>query len=274
MAEQQSIEVENQRANAGADLLMTLPTPAPASAELDRVMAEIPAAYGITAASPIFLALAHWPDFLVPAWDAWRPLIDTPAYRAAVATIVSPAIPVSARATPTRPELVDYLALQRSLLPELLFLASTWYRAANGLGASDAPRAERAPARAVRSPGLAAGDPTPETESALAAIAAAHGHPRVLSPYRMIAADAPFLIEATPALLEAIASPEYASARQGVLDAAANAARTLDMPAIPSSDEGPAQILALFRNRMIPPLILDTALFTSMAEPTRTTETP
>lgn len=267
-------EIEIARAESGAELLLTLPAQTPSSPELDRVLAEIPAAYGIAAASPIFQALAHWPDFLIPAWAAWAPLIDSPAYRAALATITVPALPVDRRVPTTEDGLPGYLALQASVLPELLLLATAWYDSASGLGGAGAAVAENPPAREIRAAGLSPAGAAVETDDALSAIALAHGHPRILSPYRVVAADAPFLLAATPSLLDAIASAEYAVARQAILDAAATAAPTVGMPAVPSSDDGPRQILALFRNRMIPPLILDTALFTSMAESTRTMESP
>jgi hypothetical protein len=259
-------QLEFDRAARGAELLPALPTPAPDAPDLDRVLAEIPAKYGITAPSPIFQALANWPGFLVSAWTAWEPLIDTPAYRAALATVVAPAVPVGERVASSDPALAEYLALQRSMLPELLLLASAWYDSARGVGTGSVGR-ESTAARAVRASALKPAAAEPRIDEALDSIRVAHGHPRILSVYRVIASDRDFLLDATPSLLAAIASPEYAAARQALLDAAAAAPRTLDMPAVPSSDEGPLEILALFRNRLIPSLVLDTALFTAMLAP-------
>lgn len=259
-------QLELDRATRGAEVLVSLPAQTPSAPDLDRVLAEIPAKYGIVAPSPIFQALANWPDFLVAAWTAWEPLIDTPAYRDALATVVAPAVPVDARVGSDDPALTDYLDLQGSMLPELLLLATAWYDSARGIGTGSASR-ESTAARAVRTSALKPAAAEPRIDEALESIAAAHGHPRVLSVYRVIASDHEFLLGATPPLLAAIASPSYSAARQALLDAAATAARILDMPAVPSSDEGPLEILALFRTRMIPSLVLDTALFAAMLAP-------
>ncbi|CAN5357668.1 hypothetical protein BH10ACT7_BH10ACT7_23920 [soil metagenome] len=271
MAEQQTNDIELgapselERAARGASLLVGLPAAPPADPDLHRVLAAIPKRFGVSAASPIFQALAHWPHFLVAAWDAYEPLIDTPRYREAIALVSAPTVAVAAGATAASPERVrEYLDLQQSMLPELLLLATAWYGAARGLGPVDAPAATTVSERALRTTALAPGAASPELDWALGAIAAAHGHPRVLSIYRVIGGDPRFLIGATPALLDAIASPEYAVAKKDLLDAVAAAAHVLDMPAVVSTEEGPLEILALFRNTMIPPLVLDTAILARM----------
>ncbi len=239
-----------------------MPTDPDAFAVLNR----IPVRFGVTFLSPIFQALAVWPDFLVRAWTTYEPLIDTPRYGAALDAIrvpdeLSQGLP---RISSDNTTLRDYLALQCSLLPELLLLASTWYRAGQGEASSVAagPTAPRRPVRSAALPTSA----DPGLDEILADLQSTHEHPRVLSVYRAIGSDAAVLRAAAPTLLARIAAPEYATATAALLDAT-NAA-DFGMPAIPLDDEGPLEILALFRTRMIPALILDLTILSAMLEPT------
>lgn len=261
---------EQSRAARGAELLTRLPREVPDEPGLAEALDEIPIRFGVTFLSPIFQALSHWPQFLVEAWRAYAPFVDSPRYRRAVERIAAPVamlgVPVPAVRRPPierRDALSAYLDLQRSLLPELLLLATAWYGAGSGTPGTHATASAVLP-RPVRTAALPQAQGDPAIEAVFAELAGRHNHPRVLSVYRAIGSERGFLLAAAPALLDAIATPGYTSARHHLLDASRYAAEELAMPAVRCDDEGPLEILALFRNRMIPALILDTTLMTAM----------
>lgn len=256
-------------ASRGAALLPTLP--APAGDATNELLARIASRLGTATPSPIFAALAVWPDFLADAWERYEPLIDTPRYRQAIERIQpSPALldglpDVAGEDAALR----EYIAMQRSLLPDLFLLASTWLRSAKG-EASAAPVGEPDAPRTVRVASLTPGDPDPRVTELLEDLRRAHDQPRVLSVYRAIASRPDFFVAAAPQLLARIRSDDYAAAVDALHAQAADA--DFGMPAVAAPEHGPLEILALFRTRMIPALILDLALLEGMLPPdTRST---
>lgn len=258
----------------GAVLLPTLPGKPELTPEAAQVIKEVPGYLGVPFVSPIFQALANYPDYLVPAWNRFKPVIGSPEFQQAAAGLGVPAglLPAPEESLLTGDtDIARYTITFHRLLPELLLLASCWYRGLT-VGAD--------PALALDGDTLPPTDPGPRGVSpeavnlvpdgtppgdALARvyeeIRALNEHPRVLSYYRAIG-SVPGLMPQVWKRLEPIArGAEYAAAREQVLADAAAAAARLPVPVIDTAHaDDVAAILALFRLCLIPSLLLDTAV--------------
>ncbi|MEU9347006.1 halocarboxylic acid dehydrogenase DehI family protein [Streptomyces sp. NPDC048278] len=261
---------ERADAERGALLLPGLPgrpEPTPATAE---VLAEVPGYLGVPFVSPVFLALANWPDYLAPAWDAFKPVLGSAEFAAAAATLRIPAalLPApdpSLSAGDADTELIRrYTATFHRLLPQLLLLTSCWYR---GLTAKARAADPQAPAPGPRGIAPDAVDvtpdgsaPTPELARVYEEIRTTHDLPRVLSFYRALGNWPGFLPGVWDRLAPVARGTGYAAAREALLADAAAAAAGLPVPVIDTAAAEEARaILALFRTRLIPVLFLDTA---------------
>lgn len=258
--------LERSRADRGARALIELGEP-PDTGSTAAVFAEIPNRLGAAVVPPIFKALAHWPEFLTSAWNSYAPLIDTPEYLAAREQMRVPDVLLFDATVTADDGLTAYLRLQQALLPDLLLLATAWYRSGCGLGSRHLTRSGGSPRGTAVAPPAGPADPD---ERLMQQLAAAHDQPRVPSVYRAIGAWPDFLEQAAPGLLSRIESSQYQSAKGQLLADVITAADDLAMPAVDTNgDDGPLEILALFRTRMIPPLLFDTAILLSLIDTTR-----
>ncbi|MEU4235349.1 aldehyde dehydrogenase family protein [Nonomuraea sp. NPDC026600] len=256
----------------GAVLLPTLPGKPELTPEAAQVIKEVPGYLGVPFVSPIFQALANYPDYLVPAWNRFKPVIGSAEFQQAAAGLGVPAglLPAPVESL-SGTDIARYTITFHRLLPEILLLASCWYRGLT-VGADPAfaldgsappltgPGPRGVPPEAVN----IVPDGTPPGEELARVyeeIRAVHDHPRVLSYYRAIGGR-PGLMPQVWKRLEPIArSAEYAAAREQVLADADAAAARLPVPVIDTAHaEDVAAILALFRLRLIPSLLLDTAV--------------
>ncbi|WP_196218092.1 halocarboxylic acid dehydrogenase DehI family protein [Streptomyces blattellae] len=264
--------MERNDAGRGAVLLPTLPAKPELTPEAAGVLEEVPGYLGVPFVSPVFLALANWPDYLVPAWNAFKPVIGSPEFAEAVARLRVPAglLPApdpSLLTDDTDTDLIRrYTTTFHQLLPELLLLTSCWYRGLTADGSASAarpgapgpgPRGIRPDAVNVTPDGTT---PTPELARVYEEIRATHDHPRVLSFYRALGNWPGFMTGAWERLGPIACGARYAAAREEVLATAAAAAAVLPVPVIDTAAAEEARsILALFRGRLIPALLLDTA---------------
>ncbi|MGN9842598.1 aldehyde dehydrogenase family protein [Nonomuraea sp. H19] len=261
------ITTEPADAARGAVLLPSLPAKPELTAEAARVIGEVPRYLGVPFVSPIFQALANYPDYLVPAWDRFKPVIGSPEFRTAAAGLGVPVELLPGREESLADAGADirlYTSTFHRLLPELLLLASCWYRGLT-VGAETTPALPDPGPRGIPPEALNitpdGSTPGEELARVYEEIRALHDHPRVLSYYRAIG-NRPGLLPEVWKRLEPIArSAEYAVAYDQVLAKAAAAAARLPVPVVgtPHADDVRA-ILALFRTRLIPSLLLDTAV--------------
>ncbi|MEV6149767.1 hypothetical protein AB0L53_05440 [Nonomuraea sp. NPDC052129] len=250
----------------GAVLLPSLPGKPELTPEAAQVIEEVPAYLGVPFVSPIFQALANYPDYLVPAWNRFKPIIGSPEFKQAAAGLGVPAglLPAPEESL-TADDIRRYTITFHRLLPEILLLASCWYRglavgastalALDGTTPDPGPRGVAPEAVNIVPDGTPPGE---ELARVYEEIRAVHDHPRVLSYYRAIGGFMPQVWRR----LEPIArSAEYAAAREQVLADAAAAAARLPVPVIDTAHaDEVAAILAVFRVRLIPSLLLDTAV--------------
>ncbi|WP_188192143.1 aldehyde dehydrogenase family protein [Nonomuraea sp. SYSU D8015] len=261
------ITTERSDAARGAVLLPTLPAKPQPSPEAARVLEEVPGYLGVPFVSPIFQALAGYPDYLVPAWDRFKPVLGSPAFKQAAAGLGVPIgllPPREAWPAAAGHDLRLSTVTFHRLLPELLLLASCWYR---GLAVGDSavpvppdPGPRGIPPEALN----LVPDATPPDEELVRVyeeIRILHDHPRVLSYYRAIGSRPGFLPEVWKRLEPIARGADYATAREKVLAKAAAAAATLPVPGVDTAHADDVRaILAIFRLRLIPSLLLDTAV--------------
>ncbi|MEU7827955.1 hypothetical protein [Nonomuraea sp. NPDC049129] len=250
----------------GAVLLPSLPGKPELTPETAQVIEEVPGYLGVPFVSPIFQALANYPDYLVPAWNRFKPIIGSPEFKQAAAGLGVPAglLPAPEESLAAG-DIRRYTITFHRLLPEILLLASCWYRgltvgapatlALDGTTPDPGPRGVAPEAVNIVPDGTPPGE---ELARVYEEIRAVHGHPRVLSYYRAIGGFMPQVWRR----LEPIArSAEYAEAREQVLADTAAAAARLPVPVIDTAHaDEVAAILAVFRVRLIPSLLLDTAV--------------
>ncbi|MEV1239987.1 halocarboxylic acid dehydrogenase DehI family protein [Nonomuraea sp. NPDC049750] len=260
------ITTEPGDAARGAVLLPSLPGRPELTPETAQVIEEVPGYLGVPFVSPIFQALANYPDYLVPAWNRFKPVIGSPEFKQAAAGL---GVPAGLLPAPEESSAADdirrYTITFHRLLPEILLLASCWYRgltagasaalALDGTTPDPGPRGVAPEAVNIVPDGTPPGE---ELARVYEEIRAVHGHPRVLSYYRAIGGFMPQVWRR----LEPIArGAEYAAARERVLADAAAAAARLPVPVIDTAHAHEvAAVLAVFRVRLIPSLLLDTAV--------------
>ncbi|MDR8410304.1 halocarboxylic acid dehydrogenase DehI family protein [Nonomuraea sp. 3-1Str] len=275
-AKEPVITTERADAARGAALLPSLSAGPELSPEAARVIGEVPGYLGVPFVSPIFQALANYPGYLVPAWDRFKPVIGSPEFRRAAAGLGVPGglLPGPDPALLTADADLDrvrrYTVTFHRLLPELLLLASCWYRgvtvgapaslALDGRTPVEGPGPRGVPPEAV----TIAPDPS-EPEEDLARvyqeIRALHDHPRVLSYYRALGTWPGLMLGVWERLGPLARGDAYTAARDQVLARAAATAATLPVPLVEPEHAGEvAAVLALSRPRLIPALLLDTAV--------------
>ncbi|SEH03241.1 Acyl-CoA reductase [Nonomuraea solani] len=259
------ITTERDDAARGAVLLPTLPAKPALTEAAARVLGEVPGYLGVPFVSPVFQALASHPGYLVPAWDHFKPVIGSPEFKAAAAGLGVPSglLPKAQEITGDLDEIRRYTTTFHRLLPQLLLLTSCWYRGLTAgatpfePGADPGPRGVSPQAYTIVPDGTPPGD---ELARVYEEIRAVHDHPRVLSYYRALGNRPDLMIEVWRRLGPIARGPEYAAARDQVLADAEAAAATLPVPVIEPAHPDVAAILALFRRRLIPALLLDTAV--------------
>lgn len=233
----------------------------------------------------IFRVLANYEEYLVAEWTRLRPWVrtrhfeqDADALRASVAASLSPA----------RPDAVGWAALGdlarigpftesiQYVLPKLLLIVTSMHEALEGSARPDAPAAP--PVSAIDEPipqGIAAGtlalpmvDPaqaSPEIRALFDRIKDRHGHPGVATYYRSLAAWPQFLRAAWERIDPMLGTPDYAATKRAVLQQAGQAVRH-GGSAVAGSTGGAApaadlrDILAVFRFRVVPDLLLDVTI--------------
>ncbi|MEV0147175.1 MULTISPECIES: halocarboxylic acid dehydrogenase DehI family protein [unclassified Nonomuraea] len=270
------ITTERADAARGAVLLPSLPAKPELSGEAARVIGEVPGYLGVPFVSPVFQALANYPGYLVPAWDRFKPVIGSPEFRRAAAGLGVPVgllpgpDPALLAADADLDRVRRYTVTFHRLLPELLLLASCWYRgitvgapaslALDGRTPVEGPGPRGVPSEAI-SIAPDASEPGADLARAYQEIRALHDHPRVLSYYRALGTWPGLMLGVWERLGPLARGDAYAAARDQVLARAAAAAATLPVPVIETEDaEEVAAVLALFRTRLIPALLLDTAV--------------
>lgn len=263
---------EPAEVDRGAELVARLGPP-PDDERARSVLADIPAALGVPFVSPIFSTLAHYPSYLASVWRVTSPALGGDRFEQAAghvrAQVPLELLPPHQALAPSHDlqAVAAYVDTLHWLLPKVLLVAAAWHRRLT----ESLPPAQPvvAPPRGIH-PAASALGPTTANDDRVAEIYRqlqdAHRQPRVLSVYRALSLH-PELLAATWAHMQPlVGTPAHDAALAGVLQAAGE--RTADVPGL---DRGQARaaglddarieevsaLLALYRFRMIPPLLLD-----------------
>ncbi len=236
----------------------------------------------------LFRSLANYPPYLTFAWDKIAPHLLTPRFEEAADTLRSRALlePI--------PEPTDWASLGdlsqiraftdtiHYVLPKLLLLSSAFDEGLGcETGAEDGPQ----DAAGIR-PGVAEGttslpmvgpdEATEEIEEVFEEIRERHGHPDVASYYRGVAQWPQFLKVAWERVSFLVNTPPYEERKRELLEAARSSVLELSLPSRSEVIErgiiGEEQIeelravLAVFRFRLNPDLLLDVSLVKALLD--------
>lgn len=225
----------------------------------------------------IFRTLANFPDYFKPAWHGLAPLLRLPESEQAAArlrAVAADGVAVTPLAEDTltagdRTAVVAFTDAIHDVLPKLLLTATALDLQATGeFAVNSMPKDDRVtliPYGIAEGAGrLALVDPAdaePSVQALFADIQKCHGHPGVASYYRGLGPYPEFLAAVWQAVRRQVGSESYLQRKQSVLALAETAAgqelvHRLSQPAAPAPDSVRA-ILAVFRHRLIPDLLLD-----------------
>lgn len=264
-----------------------------------RVYEQVQTALRVPFVNFIFRVLANYPTFFHPAWDRLHPVARSRAFERvadrlrdmAVLEGPHPAAGVKG-AGDDLAEIQAYARTIHHVVPKLLLAATAFDLDAAGEDAADAATGSgtefmdldaSAPGLIDRATSLPMVDPA-GAEGRLAKlfedIRTTHGHPGVATYYRALAQWPELLDELWQAVRPLIGSEHFARRREMLIDAAAEEVRALrraarasglvtsDPPALDASLRAELRaILAVFRLRIIPDLVIVVPLTRRLLEP-------
>lgn len=270
------VDEEDARVEHGRQVAARLDEVMPdeASGEVARVYDEIRAALRVPFVNQLFRVLANDPGFLVPAWDAARPVLRTRAFEReadrlrerALLDVPVEAIDVERLVGGDAGRVRAFTDSIHYVLPKLLLTAHLYAALAQGRGGGGHAREElpAGPAPGTVALDLVDPDEAPaEARRVLQTIKRRHGHPAVASFYRALSSWPALLDEVWSRVEPHVETRAFAAERRALVDAAARAvdrdlvARATPLEAVSSET---ASLLALFGARVVPDLMIDVAL--------------
>lgn len=255
--------------------------PDQAQGEISRVYDETRQTLRVPFVNFVFRILARYPDYLVPAWDGLRPwararLFESEADRLRAAA--APGADVAGADWAALGDLQQIRAFTDSIhyaLPKLLLLATAMDE---GLEQSAGPGDESQTAGEEIPSGIAAGtlalpmispdEAAPDIREIFEKITTRHGHPGVATYYRSLAQWPDFLKAAWARIEPSLGTVEREARKGMVLHQALEAATQAKakLPRAPEAKDELRAMLAVFRFRVIPDLLLDVALVKTMID--------
>lgn len=267
--------------------------PDQADPRLRRVYQETQHTLRVPFVNFIFRVLANYEDYLVPEWDRLRPWARTvqfertaDAIRAAALLDPAPAFGGSWPAPDDLRRIAAFTASIHYVLPKLLLLATAMdealdpRQAGTGLGSasetlngSDLPEGVAAGTLAV--PMVSPEQADPALRGLFDRIKERHGHPGVATYYRSLGHWPDFLRAVWEGIEPLVGTQAYQVKKQAVLERALQAVMAMpprdgrdahlpSMSAELSSDL--RAVLAVFRFRVIPDLLIDVTLVRAMLD--------
>ncbi|GAB3684955.1 halocarboxylic acid dehydrogenase DehI family protein [Salinisphaera aquimarina] len=255
-----------------------------AGAELRPLYQDVEQTLRVPFVNFIFRMLANFPDYFEPTWRALAPGLRTLEFEQAADRLRAAAVPALYVDTMTgdglspvdRQAVVDFTDSIHYVLPKLLLVASCLDLHLSGHTPAQpvarlSPRAVGGVAEGTRLLGFV--DPARADASVRRIfddIRGLHAHPGVASYYRGLGNYPGFLDTAWSAVRTRVTTPAYAAQKQSVITLAQTLAEPFLRDEFASLDASAhndiSAVLAVFRYRIIPDLLLDVALIKSMLD--------
>ena len=235
----------------------------------------------------LFRSLANYPPYLSFAWERVAPYLLTPRFEEAANALLSRSLVEPVSDSTDLASLGDLAQIRaftdtiHYVLPKLLLVSSAFDEGLTG----ETGAAGRPPAAAGIQPGEAEGttsvqlvgpdEATEETGKVFEEIRERHGHPDVASYYRGIARWPEFLRVAWERISPLVHTPSYEERKQDLLEAAQSSVLELPLPSrkeVVERGMGEEQIeelraiLAVFRFRLNPDMLLDVSLIKALLD--------
>lgn len=260
-----------------------------AEEEIRSVYEDVRATLRVPFVNFIFRVLANYPGYLVPVWRDWSPLFRTLAFERRADELRAKALLEPVPGTPpddlVAPEelkkIRDFTDTIHYVLPKLLLVATVFDEALEG---SLRPGNEASGGWLGQiAPGVAEGTSsvpmvptdraTGELREVFEDIRDRHCHPGVASYYRSLGNWPDFLRTVWETISPVVGSSDYEERKRELVERASAAVRGLPAPPVepPVSSEEAAdlrRLLAVFRFRIIPDLLMDVSLIKAMLEGT------
>ncbi len=236
----------------------------------------------------IFRALANYPTELEALWYGFKPAFRRMAMervaddlrRHAFFDDITPSDTDLSEKLDAEDRIRAYTDSIHYVLPKLLLVVSAFTSerepAPAGDEDSDAPPSASqqlpygpAPGT-LRLPMVEPADASPEVAELFDDIRRRHGHPGVASYFRVLANWPPFLDEVSEQLRPRIGGENYETRKESLIAKADRAVRRHLVGALSDADEIPAPsddvnaILAVFRQRLVPDLLLDVSIIEAL----------
>jgi hypothetical protein len=258
-----------------------------ASERVKKIYQEVQETLRVPIVNLIFRSLANYPDYLEPEWKRLRPFLRTQRFERAAdrlraEALLEPAPPGPGVSTEAANEMDRIRAFNDTIhyvLPKLLLIAT----ALDGADFAAGERGETAADGAAQIPsGVAAGtvkvqlvDPERASERVrqiFASVKERHGHPLVSSYYRGLANWPAFLDSAWERLNPLVHTAEYDDRRDSLVRSAEAMVHELCIASGAGGEltderrDEVRAILAGFRTRFIPEMLVDAALIKAMLD--------
>jgi hypothetical protein len=276
----------------GMELIPKLPEimPDEADARIHALYDDIQRTLRVPFVNFIFRTLANYPDYFEPAWKGMAPLARTRDFeraadelraRAPLETVPNATV-VAWEGLGDMDEIRPFSDSIHYVLPKLLLVATTWDEDLNKSAPADAGRIRGGNDSPEIPLGIAEGTrkiPMVDPESATGRvkelfedIKMRHDHPGVASYYRSLGHWPEFLGMVWERIRPYVGSREYEERKRTLIDTATRAVRDLTRGRsvaagyhLEKADEL-RSILAVFRLKLIPDLLLDVAMIEAMLD--------
>lgn len=280
---------QNQSAiELGMQLASTLPDIMPQQADdrIKPIYQDIQQRMRVPVVNLIFRTLANYPEYLEPAWGQVRTLAGTRDFERAADALRAEALleppPQASDLGAALPhdagKLRQFNDTIHYVLPKLLLVATALARtplehavepAASGLGMDTSALPESIADGSGKVEMVDPQQANAQVKRLFDAIRQRHGHPLVSSYYRGMANWPDFLEAAWRVVSPRVDTPDYAARRQLLIDRAAAQAEgwaPVSVTVAPAAQVEVSAILAAFRMRFIPEMLLDVALVKSLLD--------
>lgn len=277
------MDTENSQAEQGLALAANLPEImlGDANAQIKPIYDDIQCSLRVPFVNLVFRVLANFPDYLVPAWQGLVPIVRSAPFEAAADRLrdcaaLDPLPAALEVSVANEDELFGFNDTIHYVLPKLLLIATLLDEGRSSDDCHFSAKSGELPLGiaegATKIEMLSPTDAPPAVARLFERIKTAHGHPLVSSYFRGLG-QWPDLLGTLWATLEPIVgSPAYEQQKEALIASATAEAEALSgagsIITAPAGSEGDKirLLLAAFRRKFIPEMLIDAVLIKAMLE--------